>query len=311
MIGRLFTFLTAAFIALPVAGAVLALGTAGPAELPPPGFEGQQYVDSRGCVFLRAGVGGQVRWVLRMTADREPLCGYPPSVAQAAASGGEPAATSSRQTRAKASSNARRQVRRGQTRTTTPLRLDITPLCPAHAPHSKQARTADGRMRLYCSADPNFDLAAAVRRTNARLAAEQARFAGRAEMPVPKGYHRVWKDGRLNPHRGAGTSAGQAAQDLIWTRDVPAKLRPDPQIQPVRGVTPAMRGYIVQVGRFGVPGNVRITRDRLARMGIQTSVSRSGGMQTVQAGPFATLDEARQILAVARRAGFGDAVIRR
>ena len=53
---------------------------AGPAELPPAGFSGQQYVDSRGCVFLRAGYGGRVTWVQRITATRKPLCGYPPTL---------------------------------------------------------------------------------------------------------------------------------------------------------------------------------------------------------------------------------------
>ncbi|MFN5827787.1 MAG: SPOR domain-containing protein, partial [Rhodobacterales bacterium] len=56
----------------------------GPAELPPESFADVQYVDSTGCVFLRAGLNGKVMWIPRVTKDGRPLCGYAPSLAASA-----------------------------------------------------------------------------------------------------------------------------------------------------------------------------------------------------------------------------------
>lgn len=50
-----------------------------PAELPPADYAGLQYVDSRGCMFVRAGTAGAVLWVPRVSRQGVPVCGNPPS----------------------------------------------------------------------------------------------------------------------------------------------------------------------------------------------------------------------------------------
>jgi len=61
-----------------------------PAEFPPAGFSGNQFADSRGCVYIRAGIDGNTTWVPRVTRSREAICSAQPTFARRAA---EPAPT--------------------------------------------------------------------------------------------------------------------------------------------------------------------------------------------------------------------------
>lgn len=56
-----------------------------PAEFPPASYKGKQYVDSQGCVFIRAGIDGNVSWIPRVTRSRKTVCGFKPSLGGQAA----------------------------------------------------------------------------------------------------------------------------------------------------------------------------------------------------------------------------------
>jgi cell division protein FtsN len=152
--------------------------------------------------------------------------------------------------------------------------------------------------------------------------------------PTPEGYEPAWDDGRLNPNRGKQTVEGVIDQDEIWTRTVPSELREDSKVQrkrlviverptvaaaeprreAVRASSKAAGGRYVQVGTFGVPANADGAAARLSSLGLPVARSRvqKGGrtLQIVLAGPFASQGEVQAALSAARRAGFGDAIVR-
>ena len=69
-----------------------------PAELPPPGYAGLQYVDSRGCAFIRAGTAAETIWVIRVSPGGAPMCDNPPSGNRVAIDGEATADADARET---------------------------------------------------------------------------------------------------------------------------------------------------------------------------------------------------------------------
>lgn len=81
---------------LALASPALADAPIRPAETPPPDYAGQQYVDSKGCLFMRAGQPGGDIWIPRVTRKGIPLCGNPPSGRQVPVAEGADAVTEAR-----------------------------------------------------------------------------------------------------------------------------------------------------------------------------------------------------------------------
>ena len=316
-----------------VAGAVFANAQSdGPAEVPPEDYQGQSYVDSEGCSFLKANYGGKTEWVPRVGEDRKAMCGQTPTQAVSAvvdAAGEDPAPV-----RAKKPA-ARRAV----------ARAPVTIGCPVSVPVARRYATTDGGSVVLCTAG-NGSLTGArspiyPAGSGVGAALSPMRGAGvtiplhQAQSPAarsargfkpPKGYEMAWKDGRLNPLRGKGTAAGQAAQDKIWTRDVPAvavpavaepaKAKAKTAVQTTLAASngPGAAALFIQVGAFGDPANAQGAAARLSALGLPVANGKSNksgaALQVVYAGPFASGSEAQAALAAVRGNGFADAFIR-
>ena len=367
----------------------------GPANYPPAGFTGQQFVDNDGCVYLRAGFGATVNWVPRVNASHRPLCNFPPTFGTAVASAvaadmapdplSAPAvtATPARPVVAAAALPPMlppAQPRRplfgqlfGQPPVGEPIRLVplaaalpvvvaqpvvvaapvvvaqpvATPRpayqttstsgqaqCFAGSPRLETVLLRSGGTALVCTRGdgtltgwrsplfaqgviggaltPRMMLGA----TLASAYAAPVRITNAIPAP-PKGYRFAWKDDRLNPLRGIGTAAGQAQQDQVWTRDIPAKLVPQAQAGNTGVSTmsaPAALASYVQVGTFGLPANAEGAKARLIALGLPVSTSRitSKGqvLQIVYAGPFGSRTAAQAALATTHSAGFSDAILK-
>ena len=270
-----------------------------PVNPPPASFKGQQFIDSRGCVFVRAGFGGQVNWVPRIDGAKRPICGMLPT-------------------------GAAPQV----------AEVEIPQMAPAAEAPMTETVVASPTPTPARPRGPGlfaFLFAPAPVAVPAPPRAEQVVTftpppAPRVLPKPPKGWTHAWKDDRLNPLRGMGTAEGQSAQNQVYTQDVPmvaiADLPPAKQVKAAAAAAraPAPRvtvstmsapveGLMIQVGAFGQPANAEKAAGRIAALGLPATTS-GAKLRVVQAGPFASQDEARAALASLQAAGFADAFLR-
>lgn len=289
------------------------LGPDGPAELPPESFTDAQYVDSTGCVFLRAGLNDEVMWVPRVTKDRKPLCGYAPSLAapvpavegavdvvaplaapEPAAEEVQPAAAPEAQPAATAPGKPQRKA--ASARRPAPLR------CAPEAPLLARVPLVSGGMAVLCLSE------------DARLVPRTAilRFEDALPLAPAAGQVLVCPRGATNVQRVPMMSGGAT---LLCTEGTGSLARLSvPKLRAGTKAAPMAQGSFVQVASFVQPANAARTKAWLAHLGLPVAtgrlIRRGQEFEVIFAGPFFSADTAHATLRQIQEAGFDDAFLR-
>ncbi|SLN39088.1 Sporulation related domain protein [Roseovarius litorisediminis] len=286
-----------------------------PAETPPVAYSGRQYVDSKGCVFIRASIDGAVSWVPRVTPGRKVICGFQPTFAPAAPAA-EPSsqvieaksnptppeampAVSAKPKRSSSPKSVARKkpvVASGSPRKSRTVASSATPTCVGNGDVSRKYLKSQNAGLNDC--DPKL-------RAGARVAPRhvyESQLASQSGIYVPDGYKPAWEDDRLNRHRAHQTFQGKARMDRIWTKTIPRRLIVRSAATKINSATSAQYAQVdanrnstvssrsslpqkparavshryVQAGVFGVPSNAKAAAQRIIKAGLP---ARMGTMQ--------------------------------
>ncbi len=297
-----------------------------PAETPPASYTAGQYVDSRGCAYIRAG-RGVTTWVPRVTRSRTHLCGLQPSVV--------------RQSRPAQVEEAPIQVRRVpvQPRAVQPQPRVVTAPVPVQpAPRAQPVVTQSARSSACPSASassqPYINTGPGVRCgpqqwTSNNRVTQTTTSSGQAQAVVvqqqrpatvisdkkpvkqhppawvgpnpndrvvsarrqdpPAGYREVWTDDRLNTRRGLNEGNRRVV---------------------VKPATGAAAGSYVQAGSFQSQADATRAANALRRQGLPAKVGVGRTRSVVLIGPFSNQGSLQSALNRARSAGLSAKVVR-
>lgn len=222
-----------------------------PAEFPPASYTSRQYIDSKGCIYIRAGVNGAVNWVPRVDRQRRHLCGYTPSLtpAQRAAAPVRPAAPQVEiLTEGPSTQPPVAETRPSPAPAAAPVAVTPPPATPRPAAPVRTVTRPATAPTVVATPKPQPKPKPVARVATAQPLPESTRIVPRhvydnrrntTNVAVPPGYRPVWDDDRLNPRRAERTLAPTVAQ--VPAR-VPKGYRPvwnDDRLNPARGRTTA------------------------------------------------------------------------